>query len=837
MSVSQEQLREIHQQLGEYFLSHSAISIKPIKGDPPEQYEITYKIDGYSKPGKSEPSLTTNHRIELTIPFGFPHFPPSCKPKSDIYHPDFDPAAICLGDFWQQNSQIPDLIIFIGKLINGENYSLTNAFNEDAATWYQRHSDAFPIADIQWSDRSSNSNRLLKDSNPQIDTIDDDDLSPDFDFPSTDHSPPEEDELTLNTSFPTIDESPGLDLGLLQHLENKKRFFKLRQTLGESASIADQFETIFAHAKEEIRKAEEIYRAAKKIETSGNMKNAALLYEQVVAIVTDFPNIESDQKRVVQSLALLDKVKQDPEPDFTDFDYSDHKDLPVADKLQPPMDSNKRKPPLPPTKQRDSFLVEKRLVSKLTFSLVAVILLASLAAGGFYYVNAQKQIDAAGAALNQCAALIGKEQFDGAKQSCDSALESISNIMFIQQNRIKELKNSINGILLSEKLTQGLLGNILVDGKYLPKKDAATVLAYKQLWKEGEEFFDQENWIQAEERFTKVLAVTNKSPLISPAAIEELKSKLNFTRFSMVFSSASVLLASNKWQEAASEIKKARTLLDSLPEKDRQRYAVELSSALAKCNFEDFRKQGDDFFSKADWQNAISLYKSVLPTVEEGKTASPETINALRENMIRAELYATIDLGNKAFISGAWNEAIQEYNKAVAMLNANQGTIKFADSQATKKKIDRIILQTTIIRDRQAAKILQDDKKDLVAARTAFRQIVATINNSGFAAEDEFLETRKTSAAAIQALDEKIYQTDKEQYLKDNFRTIFAANYPSANPDNLNNPAITFVKELSGKMIFKMQCAETGRGRPLTLVMFYSYDKATNRWDFFSDQQ
>jgi len=305
----------------------------------------------------------------------------------------------------------------------------------------------------------------------------------------------------------------------------------------------------------------------------------------------------------------------------------------------------------------------------------------------------------------------------------------------------------------------------------------------------------------------------------------------------MVFSSASVLLASNKWQEAASEIKKARTLLESLPEKDRQRYAVELSSALAKCNFEDFRKQGDDFFSKADWQNAISSYKSVLPTVEEGKTATQESINALRENMSRAELYATIDLGNKAFISGAWNEAIQEYNKAVSILTANQGTIKLADSQVTRKKIDRIILQTTIIRDRQAAKILQDDKKDLAAARTAFRQIVATITNSGFAAEDEFLETKKTSIAAIQALDEKIYQTDKEQYLKDNFRTIFAANYPSANPDNLNNPTITYVKEVRGKMIFKMQCTETGRGRPLTLVMFYSYDKANNRWDFFSDQQ
>ncbi len=262
-----------------------------------------------------------------------------------------------------------------------------------------------------------------------------------------------------------------------------------------------------------------------------------------------------------------------------------------------------------------------------------------------------------------------------------------------------------------------------------------------------------------------------------------------------------------------------------------------MSSALAKCNFEEFRKQGDEFFSKADWLNAISTYKSVLPNVEEGKVASQETLDALRENISRAELYATIDMGNKAFINGAWDEAIKEYNKAGSILTANQETIKLADSQVTRKKIDRIILQTTLIRDRQAAKIQQDDKKDLTAARNIYRQIVANINHSGFAAEDEFLETKKTSIATIQVLDEKIYQAEKEQYLKDNFRSLFVTNYPSAISENLNNPAITYAKEVDGRMIFKMQCTETGRGRPLTLVMFYAYDKIGNRWEFFSEKQ
>ncbi len=836
MSVSQDQLREIHRQLREGFLSQPAISIKPIKGDPPEQYEITYNIAGFCKLGKGEPSLIQNLKVELTIPFGFPHFPPSCKPKSDIYHPDFDPAAICLGDFWQQDSQIPDLIIFIGKLINGESYSRSNAFNEDAAIWYQSHSHALPIADIQWIDNTNKSSGYAKDSKPQIDTIDDSDLSPDFEFLSTEGSSPDE-ELILNTSFPALDTPSGTDLGLLQHLENKKRFFALRQTLAKSPTFSDQMEKISIHTEEEIKKAEDIYRSARKAENDGNLKNASRLYEQVFTIATDFPNIEANKNRVMQSLSLLDIGKEDATSDVTNFNYSDQteNDLPVHDMSVKA--SKVRKLPVSPLKHHESFLDKKRVGGIFVFSLFAGIFFMILAAGGFFYFNATRQLEASSTAQKHCTALMDNGQFDGAKLACENALESVSGVRLFQQNRVKELQNSINAILTSETLAQGLEGKVLVDGKYLPKKDAAVVFTYKQLLKEGADFFDQENWTQAEERFTKILAITNISTLVSPAAIEEMKSKLNFTRFSMVFSAANTLLANKKWQEAASEIKKAKTLLDALPEKDRQRYAVELSSALAKCNFEDFRKQGDEFFSKADWLNAISSYKSVLPTVAEGNVAPQETIDALRENISRAELYATIDRGNKAFISGAWDEAIQEYNKAGAILTAKEGTIKISDSQATRKKIGRIILQTTIIRDRQAANILKDDKKDLTAARNAFRQIVATINNSGFAAEDEFLETKKTSIATIQALDEKIYQVDKEQYLKDNFRTIFIANYPSAIPENLNSPAISYIKEMGGKMIFKMQCTESGRGRPQTLIMFYSYEKANNRWEFFSEHQ
>lgn len=847
MSISQDQLSEIYRQLRESFLSHPAISIIPMKGDPPEQYEIIYKIAGFCKSDQEEARLTTDHRIELTIPFGFPHFPPSCKPKSDIYHPDFDPAAICLGDFWQQDSQIPDLIVFIGKLINGESYSTTNAFNEEAAAWYQSNRDAFPIADIKWSDSGYQPPASPENSIRQIDTIDDDDLSPDFNFLALESSSSVI-ESTASASAPTPNTPSELDFVLLQHLESEKKYFKIRQLLQDKSIVSDQGKAISAQCEGEIQKAQELYNAAERAEKVENFKNAIRLYEEVGTIISDFPSLEESKFRVSQALNMS---KEERKNDFSDLNKllaavvpEDAPSRPDAPKKGP----NKRKAQSPPSKDEGSLGENERYKSivaagksansyrkKPGLYILPGFLCAVFLGCGLYYFVSTHRLENAATSFKECSAFFAKDQFTEAKLSCDSALKSLSGIQFILETPIKELHGNIQGILVSERLTQGLAGNILVDGKYLNKKDAAFVSSYKQLLKEGEDFFNQEDWTQAEERFLKILAMTEKSALIPPSAVEEIKSKLSFTRFSKVFSSANSFLAQQKWQEAATEITKAKAQLESLPEKDRQKYALELSSALAKCNFEEFRRQGDNFFSKEDWLNAISTYKSVLPTVEEGKVATQETIDALRANISRAELYATIDMGNKSFISSSWDEAIQQYNKAVSILTTNQGVLSPSEAQATRKKIDKIILQTTVIRDRQLAVTQQEEKKDLTAARNIYRQIVASINKSGFADEEEFLETKKTSIAIIQELDEKIYQADKEKYLKDNFRTLFGANYPTAIPEHLNNPIITYVKVVDGKMVFKMQCTETGQGRPLSLVMFYAYDKASNRWTFFSE--
>lgn len=201
ISMANRQLEEIHDEIVQRFSRHPAVSITPLEGNPPEKYQIRYLIKGLQKNDDDfEPIEREEHSITITIPFGFPHFPPSCIPDSPVFHPDFDPAAICIGEFWSPDKKLTDLIIHLGQLLSGEKFSTENAFNEDAAAWYLQHADdlplmTFPVDAVAEPDAGEIGVDDLEDVNDdlELDIIDDTDLTDDFSYLSLEDSSTEED--------------------------------------------------------------------------------------------------------------------------------------------------------------------------------------------------------------------------------------------------------------------------------------------------------------------------------------------------------------------------------------------------------------------------------------------------------------------------------------------------------------------------------------------------------------------------------------------------------------------------------------------------------------------
>ena len=88
------QFAKEYEEIQKRFSRSPYIKIISTEGDPPQNYEIEFLVKGLSKDDEGRAVIIDNHRVNINLPFGYPHFPPNCKPHSVIFHPDFDPDAV-----------------------------------------------------------------------------------------------------------------------------------------------------------------------------------------------------------------------------------------------------------------------------------------------------------------------------------------------------------------------------------------------------------------------------------------------------------------------------------------------------------------------------------------------------------------------------------------------------------------------------------------------------------------------------------------------------------------------------------------------------------------------
>ena len=713
MAIESKQLREIADQTREYFTSHKTISVRPVKGDPPNQYEVTYTLIGMIQID-DKITKTTNHVVEISIPFGFPHFPPSCKPKSKIFHPDFDQAAICLGDFWHQDRSMVELITHIGRMIDGEFYSTTNAFNEEAAIWFTKHHDELPFSSA------------LPGS-----------IKPD-------------EESTLQITVDTVDEP-------VSSPEDVEQIVLNAQIALERASRDDTIEQ-----EEEQRK-----------------------YAELVL---------DNYKKTARQAA-----------DCSTASGNNHTNI-----------------------------VPEKTAWKKRIQLF-ILVWALIHAGGtgiYFYVKAESnKLASAEQSYNQCLDQLEINSFTAAKDNCDIALQKGKDVKFVEQEKTTSLIAEIQEVLHSEKLQQGLEGKILVNGQYLTKADAETLLLFKRLSSEGTDLFKQSQWAAASEKLQKAIDTGNSSSIVDTTTLPGLTSKLQTAQMQTFIQTATRNQNQKFWKKAIKNYTDALAYLKELPPEIKQQYSDQLQKQLGKCQFEDSKQRADTLFAESDWQNAGLAYQKALAIGKSNDEVAEETVSEVSLNLELTQLYQAIKSGNLAFASGDWEKAIRAYENGQAILANNKDIFTLIDSDVNIRKLTKIILQASVIKNRQIAKKYLEDN-NLQAAKIRHEKVIRDIKTNSFANDSDFLKTMTESTEIIQSLEKEIFLNEKRHYLETNFQTLFTKHYPSVSPDNLSHPVISLEKESPESLYFKLQCTEISGGRRTLLIIRYTYDKKSKTWDF-----
>lgn len=141
--VRLKRLMADYRRFSEVFKDHPRIAIRKVYGNPPEKYELEYRVRSLvSRGGRVEPKDT--HMVEIFLPLGYPRQAPVCRMLTPVFHPNVAPHAICIGDHWAAGESLVHLVIRIGEMLAYQSYNIKSPLNGEAARYADQHKSELP---------------------------------------------------------------------------------------------------------------------------------------------------------------------------------------------------------------------------------------------------------------------------------------------------------------------------------------------------------------------------------------------------------------------------------------------------------------------------------------------------------------------------------------------------------------------------------------------------------------------------------------------------------------------------------------------------------------------
>ncbi|MEA3469343.1 MAG: hypothetical protein U9R57_14110 [Thermodesulfobacteriota bacterium] len=807
MNKTSTQLETVFQEVTDHFANIPRITITPGEGSPPDQYSVNYQITGVCKESDGEVYTCENHDISISLPFGFPHFPPNCLPESPTFHPDFDSSAICIGDVWEADKSIVKLILHIGRMISGEIYSESNAFNQDAAEWYLANRDQLPFDNTDFAQLAASSPSPVRAEKNELDTID---TLNDADF---------------EQSFPTA-QAPHLELDIdtdrLRIMAKHRRFHALSKELKIIDEQFDDRAELEKQVQTAMDEAMALFRVANELENKGEQQKALDKYQAVENLVSDYPLLHESKERVQQAFDLLgDWVST--EANDLDSEISRETDHPETDSSSPER------------REKRTFFEDKKTASrKLLFFALGGGSIALVATLIFSYFFLGSSLEKAGKRYDECQSQLDKNNFHEAEKKCTEALSLTAEVQMVKLLEKKKLAKKIQTLLDSTKLREGLAGRTLFEGKYVSKSTQKFLLAFKEARENGDSFFEKKLWDDAAGSYTKALDIGKNTNIIDAPVLAEIRERLPRCQLNQLMQAGTQSLATSDWNGATEHFSKALKLAKANPQVLPETITeLELLSNQAKFNA--LRDMGHKAFSAKEWSAALSSYQSALVILEKLDVSDPDTISRLHENIAKTEIYLTIEKGKEAFAASQWDDVIVQYGKAILILEENSKLLSRINTKESRAKLSRIMLHVVIIQDKQdVAKYLKS--KQYALALEKLNNIKRSITSSQFADQTDFQNILKEIGPQVKDVKKQLFLIKQTTYLTKNYKKLFLKHYPEATRSALKSPKVEYLKNIGSKLLFRMQCTEATGGRAIRLQMDYLYSPSSNTWRFYFEK-
>jgi len=134
-----------HEMLTSRLANWPVIQITGTAGIPPEIYRIAYHLKGLYVAHDGQILERLAHVMAINLSLGYPRRAPQCRMLTPVFHPNFDDAQVCIGDFWAASEGLDDLVVRIGRMICYQEFNTKSPLNGLAAKWVEQNAALLPI--------------------------------------------------------------------------------------------------------------------------------------------------------------------------------------------------------------------------------------------------------------------------------------------------------------------------------------------------------------------------------------------------------------------------------------------------------------------------------------------------------------------------------------------------------------------------------------------------------------------------------------------------------------------------------------------------------------------
>lgn len=143
-NVRLRRLQADHDALRRLAHLHPRIEIEGVFGNPPERYRLKLKVRSLRERGDAV-ETADEHRLEVTMPRGYPRDAPLFRMLTPVFHPNIAPHAVCIGDDWSAGEPIDHLIQRVGEILAFQSYNIKSPLNGRAAQWVEENQGQLPV--------------------------------------------------------------------------------------------------------------------------------------------------------------------------------------------------------------------------------------------------------------------------------------------------------------------------------------------------------------------------------------------------------------------------------------------------------------------------------------------------------------------------------------------------------------------------------------------------------------------------------------------------------------------------------------------------------------------